>query len=316
MKRINNAISKRITVIILAVVVTVAAMGCSAPKKDAAEETPAGDSTTIAQTDEQEKTPEATSEAADESTDSEKEEKIVTYTSEDGNWKISYDTEKYFLNDTLGDGEICFNYIGECSGTMAVTVSYHKEQMPDEVLYEKTEDIDDSRIERGECAFGQDMYWSHYRHIKPENEDPEKGDVMHEGFTAIEHNGGTILLDFVDHLETNEAWYSNKINDQSELINTFELLNHEPQKEYAYIPGKYIHKFSEEIEGDVIEVENIVILKEDHSCEITFQDTVYGEWTGTQIILGDGSELEFTVEGDELYLNESDNWISFTKEEN
>ena len=66
----------------------------------------------------------------------------LTYVSEDGSWKISYDTSKYSLNDTVGNGEICFNYIAGSSGTNAVIISYHKDQMPDEVLYEKVKYIE------------------------------------------------------------------------------------------------------------------------------------------------------------------------------
>lgn len=238
--------------------------------------------------------------------------KIANYTSKDGNWSIDYNTEKYFLNDTLGNGEICFNYIGECSGTQSVIVSYYKDKMPDEVLYEKTKGIDDSKLVRGESFFGMDMYWAHYRHIKPENEDPNKGDVVHEGFTAIEHNGGTILLDCIDHKETNDTWYSNKINAQSELLNTFKLLNHNKQTEYAHVPGKYVRKYSEEIEGNVVNIEQVIVMKDDHTCEMSIQDKITGEWTGTEIVNGQHSE-EYTIEGDSLYLNMGGNWVEFKK---
>lgn len=242
------------------------------------------------------------------------EKKLAEYVSEDGNWKINYDKEKYFLNDILGDGEIGFNYIGECSGTQAVIISYYKDKMPDEVLYEKTKDIDDSRIERGETSFGKDMYWSHYRHIKPVNEDPAKGDVSYEGFTAIEHNGGTILLDFISHLETDDEKYSNILNAESELINTFELIDHQPQTEYAYFPGTYIREYTEEIGGEEINIKESVILREDHSCEVSTQDTIAGEWTGTKLVMNSDNEYEYTIEGDYLYLNIDGNWIEFMKQ--
>ena len=239
----------------------------------------------------------------------------LTYVSEDGSWKISYDTSKYSLNDTLGNGEICFNYIAGSSGTNAVIISHHKDKMPDEVLYEKVKDIDDSRIERGECLFCQDT-WAHFRHIKPENEDPEKGDVVYESFTAMEHNGGTVLFEFIGHLETNEEWYSNEINDESELLNTFELLNHQPQTEYAYIPGTYIREYTDEIGGDEVNIKESIILKDDHSCEMKLQDTVYGDWTGTKIEINWGDEYEYSVEGDSLYINMNDSWVEFKKSQN
>lgn len=240
---------------------------------------------------------------------------IATFEAKEG-WKMSYDTVKFSRNDNLGDGQICFNYIGECSGTTAVLVSYIPGKLPDEVLYEKTADIDDSRITRGESYFGKDMYWAHYRHIKPENEDPNVGDVVYEGFTAIEHNGGTVLIDSIEHMETNDKQYSEIENSMSELINTFEFIDHKPQIEYAYIPGTYIREYTDEIDGDEVNIKESIILKEDHSCEMTLQDTVYGDWTGTKIEINWGDEYEYSVEGDSLYLNMNGNWVEFKKSPN
>ena len=237
---------------------------------------------------------------------------IATFEAKEG-WKLSYDTEKFSRNDDLGDGKICFNYIGECSGTTAVLVSYIPEKLPDEVLYEKTADIDDSRITRGESYFGRDMYWAHFRHIKPENEDPNVGDVVYEGFTAIEHNGGTVLIDSIEHEETNDKQYSDIENAMSELINSFELIDHKPQTEYAYIPGHYMRSYVEEFEGENVEITESVDLKDDHTCEVTFQDTILGEWTGTKLILSNYEELEFSVEGDSLFLNMNGEWVEFNK---
>lgn len=237
---------------------------------------------------------------------------IATFETKDG-WRMSYDTEKFSRNDNLGDGQICFNYIGECSGTTAVLVSYIPGKLPDEVLYEKTAEIDDSRITRGESYFGKDMYWAHYRYIKSENEDPNVGDVVYEGFTAIEHNGGTVLIDSIEHEETNDKQYSEIENSMSELINTFELIDHKPQMEYAYMPGYYTRSYVEEFEGKNVEITESVVLNDDHTCEVNLQDTILGEWTGTKLILNNYEEIEFSVEGDSLYLNMNREWIEFNK---
>lgn len=238
--------------------------------------------------------------------------KVISYEG-DGGWRISYNRDKFSLEGTVANGEITFNYTGESSGPTAVSISYHPGKMPDEVLYEKVADIDDSRITRGESMFAG--YWAHYRHISPENEDPEAGDVVYSGYTAIEHNGGTILICSTDHFEINEAWYNDIMQATSQLLESFELVNHEPQAEYAYIPGKYVRHYSEEMEGEMLPCQDIVELNEDHSCSLTFQDTVNGEWTGTKIILNNGNEYEYTVEGTTLYLNMNGEWLPFEKEQ-
>lgn len=80
------------------------------------------------------------------------------------------------------------------------------------------------------------------------------------------------------------------------------------------ISGKYVHKYSEEIGGDVIDIEDIIILNENHTCELIFQDTVYGEWTDSGLIMSGTNEEEYTIDGDSLYLNMNGNWVEFVKQ--
>lgn len=46
---------------------------------------------------------------------------------------------------------------------------------------------------------------------------------------------------------------------------------------------------------------------------MNLQDTILGEWTGTKLILNNYEEIEFSVEGDSLYLNMNGEWIEFNK---
>lgn len=251
----------------------------------------------------------STSQAPTQETEAQ-DQNIKTYESKDG-WKLSYNPQEFSLNDTLPNGEISFNYLEATAGTTAVSISYYPGKMPDEVLYEKVKDFDDSLVTRGEEMFRG--YWSHYRSIEPQNQDPNAGDVVKERFTAIEHNGGTVLIDYISHPETDAAKNDKMTKAIEGLCDTFELLNHEPQKEYAHIPGKYVRKYKEEIEGQEISVEDSVELKDDHTCILSFQDTIEGVWTGTKLITYDKYEEEYKVEGDTLYLNTNGEWLPFEK---
>lgn len=234
-----------------------------------------------------------------------------TYESADG-WKLSYNPEKIIVND-LGNGEICFNYTGKASGTNAVIVSYHKDKMPDELLYERVGDMPEGTVERGESRFGVGGYASHYREIILPNENPEARDVSHESLTAIEHNGGTILVDCIDHYEKNSKRRSDKDSTFSIMLGTFDLLNHEPQTEYEYIYGTYERDYSEMVDGKTVERKETIVMNEDHTCVVTLEKTSNGDWTGTEILLEDGTVYNYNVEGDSLYLNNNNQWDEYSR---
>lgn len=80
------------------------------------------------------------------------------------------------------------------------------------------------------------------------------------------------------------------------------------------ISGKYVYKYEEELDGEIMSFENIVILNEDNTCEITFQDTITGVWSETSVSLDNGSEFEYTIEGNDLSLKIDGNWTTFSKE--
>lgn len=232
-----------------------------------------------------------------------------TVMSPDG-WKLTYDPEKFCLNDTLGGGEVAFNYTGECAGTTAVFLSYVPDKMPDEALYEKVAGYSDDLVERFEARFGD--YWAHYRVIAPD--DKAAGSECHS-YIGIEHNGGTVILEQIDHTNVEpEQNYSDIINAFSELLSTFELLNHEPQAEYAYVAGSYAHTYTDELEGQKVEATYRVVMNDDHTCMFSIQDDIAGEWTGTELILNSGNSYEYTVEGDSLYVDMDGNWTEFNRE--
>ena len=75
---------------------------------------------------------------------------------------------------------------------------------------------------------------------------------------------------------------------------------------YNYIPGTY----SAEQDGAVYSV----VLNEDHSGELQFQDSIAIYWSSTELIAIDGSfQYEYAIEGDTLLLNYDGTWLSFDR---
>lgn len=184
--------------------------------------------------------------------------------------------------------------------------------MPEEVLTEKLPK-DEKGVVCDEMAVGKENYWAHTREKKPENIDPNAGDSVNEAFVAIEHNGGTVLIDMMKHLETDASQERAILDALGDFLTEFELVNHKPQTEYEYVIGKYTLERKEELEGKEVKIEETVVMNEDHTCEITFQDTVKGDWTATTISISGGVEYGYTVEGDNLYLNVDGEWREFAR---
>lgn len=85
------------------------------------------------------------------------------------------------------------------------------------------------------------------------------------------------------------------------------------EQETTSVAGTYSRTFTEEMDGSEMEFTETVVLKDDNTCEVSFQDTIPGTWTEDKITLDDGSSFEYNVEGDTLNLNMNGEWVSFSK---
>ena len=87
---------------------------------------------------------------------------------------------------------------------------------------------------------------------------------------------------------------------------------------YDYVPVTYKSTYTEEIDGTTVEQERSIILNEDHTGKMIFQDEVLQDevdilWYSHEIVTTDGTNTyEYTIEGD-LMINLNDEWITFTK---
>ena len=186
-----------------------------------------------------------------------------------------------------------------------LTISYIKDKQPEEVLSEITgtwgDDIQED-ITRTESFLPGTTdklgFWRTYQ-----------GQCLIAG----EYNGGVILFDIYARL--GDDGESSTVNDAlSEVLNTITYDNFEAQTMYDYVPGTYKSTYTEEIDGTTVEQERSIILNEDHTGKMIFQDEVDILWYSHEIVTTDGTNTyEYTIEGDDLMINLNDEWITFTK---
>ena len=237
------------------------------------------------------------------------------YESKDG-WKVRYNPEQFTVNEK-NDAEhlVQFVWSGECAGTDMVAFSFVPDKQPQEVLAVATEGWDQEKVIRTEGHFaGRDDVWSFRRDLMPDSNGGESP-VVYQSCIAAEHNGGVILVEFLQHMEKEDGANTQISDALSELFNSFEFTNHAPQEMYSYVPGTY--KIDEAGKpADMTDVPETVTMKEDHTTVFSSAPEMQLHWGSIEITEEkyQGKTWEYTVEGDTLMLNIGDNWISYNKQ--
>ena len=176
-------------------------------------------------------------------------------------------------------------------------------RMPDEVLYDAIateEGMPDHK--RSEDYFaGRDDVWSMRVSVTPEDDALNPQD-----FIAVEHNGGTLLIQIDSAKEADEA-NGIKISDTlAAVLDSFTFTDHEEQSYSAYVPGKYVMTQTDEIGGENVSAEYYVELRKDHTGVVSMQDEIPVIWYSREGILLNaetGEQIyEYVVEGDMLIL--------------
>lgn len=232
------------------------------------------------------------------------EEKV--YESSDG-WKVTYDASEIKCEEK--DGTASFIYNGDSAGRNEIDFIYVPDKMPDAALYERTASFDQEKVIRSE-GFFTGGNWSFTRSLHAE----DSADGLGRDIIGVEHNGGTLIIDCIytkDADENRAIYVSDKL---AEVTDTFEFTRHDPQTQYSYVPGTYAREVEQEIEGNVIHVKEKIILNDDHTGTISFQDDVPITWTSYRII-SDSEEFEYSVEDTMLYLCVGEYWLQFDKEQ-
>ena len=237
------------------------------------------------------------------------------YESKDG-WKVRYNPEQFTVTEK-NDAEhlVQFVWSGECAGTDMVAFSYVPDKQPQEVLAVATEGWDQEKVIRTEGHFaGRDDVWCFRRDLMPEGNGGESP-VVYQSCIAAEHNGGVILVEFLQHMEKEDGANTQISDALSELFNSFEFTNHAPQEMYSYVPGTY--KIDEAGKpADMTDVPETVTMKEDHTTVFSNDPGMGLHWGSIEITEEkyQGKTWEYTMEGETLLLNIGDNWISYNKQ--
>ena len=240
---------------------------------------------------------------------------LVKYESAEG-WSASYD--KSVIEVTEDDGT-WFNYIGKADGVNRIIVKYYPGEMPDEVLYDVMADangLPEHTRSEGYFGTGTDV-WSIRTSMA-------SGVIENatEDYIAVERNGGTLLLQVITTGQADEMTGMGISDAFSAVIDSIELKDQQPQTYSANVPGKYVAKITDQIDGQDVTAEYYVQFNEDHTGVIHMQDEIPVIWysrEGKVLSEQTGEQIyEYVVEGDILYLtdtaDQNPETIEFTKE--
>lgn len=230
---------------------------------------------------------------------------LEEYKSDDG-WAVKYDPA--LIEVQWGGGAVDFLYTGgpeDSTNADLVTISVETDKQPEEVLGEITANWEDqdAAIIRYEGYFpGTDDKWGFWRTLAA----PEDGSEPARTAIAGEYNGGTLLIQYTAYLTGDNAADMASNGAMETIVDSISYEDFQPQTMFDYIPGTY----TAEQDGAV----NSVTLKEDHTGVLSMQDDVDVLWSSIELIAADGSfRYEYTVEGDNLYVNYDGEWMEFAK---
>ena len=231
----------------------------------------------------------------------------VTYSSPAG-WDITYNPATMEMNEQ--DEVVSFVYAGKDKDAGLISIHYVDGKMPQEALYEEIDGIDDSRVTRSEGVFGDTGAWAFTYSVAPTQEEP-----YIRQFTGIEHNGGTLLI-AITVKEGDEAAMM-PVSDAIEgVVDSLVFTAHDPQQQFAYVPGTYQRTYTEEMEGQDMTITDTIVLNEDHTGTLDFQDTIPITWSSIYLIDNNNSQqYEYTIEGDNLLVDQFNdgNWYTYER---
>ena len=224
------------------------------------------------------------------------------YESPDG-WSVQYSPDQFEVQEDKG--AVSFVYKPEAPGACLITISHVMDKMPPEVLGEVTDgwgNPDD--VIRTEGFFpGTTDKWGFFRTL-PASTD---GSGLAQTAIAGEYNGGTLLLENMTHLSGDDETDMAISDAMASVIDSITYKDFKPQTMYDYVPGTYV-AVNDEDGGKII-------LNEDHTGVLSFQDDIDILWGSYELIAADGSfRYEYTIEGDSLMLNYDGMWLDFQKE--
>ena len=232
---------------------------------------------------------------------------VVTYEGKEG-WSVKYHSKQFDLQES--GSSVKFTYKDATPGANYDEFTYVPGKQPEEALAELTDTwgVDPISINRHEGLFpGTDDKWGFWRIY-------EDNDISRTAI-AGEYNGGVLIMYSTMRLADGAG---TTISDAlAEIADSITYKSFEPQTMYSYVPGKYVMAYDEEIEDQVIHAEDVIILNEDHTGTLSFQDDVDIMWGSYELMClwPNTGSYEYTIEGDSLMLNQDGMWLTFEKQE-
>ena len=246
------------------------------------------------------------------------------YESEDG-WSVRYDSDLVEVSENYDS--VVFTYIGECSGTNSIGISYIPNTSTDIVLADKMVDHEDSQIERSEGYWGgRTDLWAFSVDVIPQWS-------ATLGYTAVEYDDGVLLVERRGYKENDEELGAQISDTMQAILDSFRFKEFKRQTEYDYIPGKYTLGTQTTTSADDADANRTdegdeagtagdypkeILLREDHTGTITIQDKVDVTWYSRDSLIREnqpgGNTYYFQIEGDYLYLQQGEDYIEFVKD--
>ena len=233
---------------------------------------------------------------------------LETYESEDG-WSARYDSDLIDVREVWNGTE--FSYTGEQNRVNKLRFRYLPYTSTDILLAEEVEDYSGSWLEWSEGYFaGRADIWAF--HV----------DVVRNGwgstlaYTAVEHNGGVLLIERTGSVENDEERGKQIDDTLADILDSVELTDHRPQTEYDYIPGTYVLR--EELPADgQTEYPAEIVLSEDHTGRIGGQEMTDIVWLSRDGLIKEdtaGGEVRFfTIMSESLFLQMDGTRVEYRK---
>lgn len=228
-----------------------------------------------------------------------------SYRSEDG-WSVRYNSELVDLEE--GEDYVRFTYNEDANATNRIQFSYHPNTSTDIVLADATKGYDREEITRSEGYFaGQADIWAFHADVVND------GKYSTRGYTAVEHNGGVLLVERRGSIESDEEKGTLISDTMSAILDSFEFSDHEQQEEYDYIPGRY-----ELVNTETSEVPVYIVLGMNHTGSLGYSDPVDIVWYSRDSLIREnkegGATYYYSIEGEALYLQVGERWIEYDKD--
>ncbi len=296
---------KKLVMIVMGVAAMAALTACGTQTQPAA---PAQTETQPAATEAAATEAAATEAATEEAVQEQGGAKEEVYAGEVG-WVVRYDPS-VISPESVGDPEMAvdFVYTGDCAGACMVEIRY-EDRLPEAFIEDIKSQYDDVEVTGGFFPGTTDK-WGYW--VSPKAAEGEDG--LSEEYIVGEYSNGSLIFDILVHKSGKDEIDIPMSDALAMVIDSVEYENFGDQKMYDGYPGEYKHETTEEIEGEDVTTEDKLILNEDHTGVMSFQDDVNILWDDRMIMGDDGSfSYTYTKDGDKITLDYDGTGMEFVK---